>query len=448
MSRTLSPLQEAINLRLSHLERISETRLRDYLATYFRGLDVSDDAWCKEFALALELLVLYGHVRIEEHPRKGRVLIDTRRAVPQAKPSLLDTHRDEQTSEISKTGPWPIAACAATVVLAAGCTLLPLSESSLQPKQVAQLPVYGDGSSFPSRIEQFFNGRSMVYRYCQDDECPSPTPKVAAASQHVDSPRYEPAASQRQAAVRGAAQGVAAIGTAKIAQASMPMVKPTATLVAAVSEGIERVGTSTVGSAASQRHAAAQGAAQGVAAIGTEKMAQVSMPIAKPTATLVAAALGGIKGAGASAVGATAPNMLATLTNKETPTAGMALRSDGEFTSYKGMVGFQQGSMVLDGLSRQKVAELAPAARDAERVRLRGKVATTQLSEEMKKLAVGRAFAVKIEFVKHNVGKDKIRIMSPQQPSGDNATGSVRGVDVMLDMPEKKVLSGMVKDGA
>ena len=51
------------------------------------------------------------------------------------------------------------------------------------------------------------------------------------------------------------------------------------------------------------------------------------------------------------------------------------------------MVGFQQGSMVLDGLSRQKVAELAPQARDAERVRLRGRVATTQLSEDMKKLA-------------------------------------------------------------
>ncbi|HNE26666.1 MAG TPA: hypothetical protein PLH12_05960, partial [Pseudomonadales bacterium] len=71
------------------------------------------------------------------------------------------------------------------------------------------------------------------------------------------------------------------------------------------------------------------------------------------------------------------------------------LLTDSDFTSYKGMVGFQQGSMVLDGLSRQKVAELAPQARDAERVRLRGRVATTQLSEDMKKLAVGRAYAVK-----------------------------------------------------
>ena len=117
---------------------------------------------------------------------------------------------------------------------------------------------------------------------------------------------------------------------------------------------------------------------------------------------------------------------------KETPTAGLDLRTDSEFTSYKGMVGFQQGSMVLDGLSRQKVAELAPQARDAERVRLRGRVATTQLSEDMKKLAVGRAYAVKVEFVKHDVDKAKIRILSPQQSSGENATGSVRGVDVMM----------------
>ncbi|PKP72782.1 MAG: hypothetical protein CVT84_16940 [Alphaproteobacteria bacterium HGW-Alphaproteobacteria-6] len=100
------------------------------------------------------------------------------------------------------------------------------------------------------------------------------------------------------------------------------------------------------------------------------------------------------------------------------------------------------------GLSRQKVAELAPQAREAERVRLRGRVATAQLSEEMKKLAVGRAYAVKVEFVKHEVDKSKIRILSPQQSSGENATGSVRGVDVMIDMPERKTLSGTVKDGA
>lgn len=55
---------------------------------------------------------------------------------------------------------------------------------------------------------------------------------------------------------------------------------------------------------------------------------------------------------------------------------------------------------------------------------------------------------MKVEFGKHDVDKAKIRILNPQQANAENATGTVRGVDVMLDMPEKKSLSGMVKEGA
>lgn len=387
MSRILSPLQEAILLRVSHLERLQESRVRDYLGTYFRGLEESDKAWCEEFSLALELLVLYGHIRIQEDPRKGRILS---LALAAATPSVTDTPVIE-----AATPRWPAVSVAAMAVLAAaGCTLLPSSQPTA--KAVAPLPVYSDGTGFPSRIEQFFNGRNMVYRYCQDDECPLPTPKVASAAQRFDAPRYETTADAHNAVAIGVAGASIAAAAARIGPLTEPQAKMNA----------------------------------------------------KPTATLVAAASSGaVQSIGAS-VGATAPNMLATLSQKETPTAGLALRTDGEFTSYKGMVGFQQGSMVLDGLSRQKVAELAPQAREAERVRLRGRVATAQLSEEMKKLAVGRAYAVKVEFVKHEVDKSKIRILSPQQSSGENATGSVRGVDVMIDMPERKTLSGTVKDGA
>lgn len=416
MSRTLTPLQEAIVTRVTHLERMPEDRLRDYLASYFRGLDESDEAWCKEFALALELLVLYGHIRVEDHPRKGRLLIDARRNQP-AQPS--ESVADAQPAN-PKSSPWPIAVCAASAVMAAGCSLLPGVQPETQPARVAQLPVYGDGTGFPSRIEQFFNGRSLVYRYCQDDECPSPTPKVAAAApQRVETPRYEAVATVRQATAQGAAAGVATAATDKLVRTA---VKPSAVLVATASGA-----TMTA---------------------GAESLTRAATPAVKPAAVIVAAASGASTGAAGKAVGAAAPTMLATLTNKETPPAGIALRTDSDFTSYKGMVGFQQGSMVLDGLSRQKVAELAPQARDAERVRLRGRVATTQLSEDMKKLAVGRAYAVKVEFVKHDVDKAKIRILSPQQSSGENATGSVRGVDVMIDMPEKKSLSGTVKEGA
>jgi len=387
MSRILSPLQEAILLRVSHLERLQESRVRDYLGTYFRGLEESDKAWCEEFSLALELLVLYGHIRIQEDPRKGRILS---LALAAATPSVTDTPVIE-----AATPRWPAVSVAAMAVLAAaGCTLLPSSQPTA--KAVAPLPVYSDGTGFPSRIEQFFNGRNMVYRYCQDDECPLPTPKVASAAQRFDAPRYETTADAHNAVAIGVAGASIAAAAARIGPLTEPQAKMNA----------------------------------------------------KPTATLVAAASSGaVQSIGAS-VGATAPNMLATLSQKETPTAGLALRTDGEFTSYKGMVGFQQGSMVLDGLSRQKVAELAPMARDAERVRLRGRVASSQLTEDMKKLAVGRAYAVKVEFGKHDVDKAKIRILNPQQANAENATGTVRGVDVMLDMPEKKSLSGMVKEGA
>jgi hypothetical protein len=71
--------------------------------------------------------------------------------------------------------------------------------------------------------------------------------------------------------------------------------------------------------------------------------------------------------------------------------------------------------MMLDGLSRQKVAELAQEAQEAERVRLRGRAGAVILTEELKKLAVGRAYAVKMEFVKHDVAKDKIRILNPRE---------------------------------
>ena len=386
MSRTLSPLQEAIILRVSHLERLQESRLRDYLGTYFRGLEESDDVWCEEFSLALELLILYGHIQIEEDPRKGRILSLALTAVT---PSVTDTAFIEAAASR-----WPAVSVAAMAVLAAGCTLLPSSQPTA--KAVAPLPIYSDGTGFPSRIEQFFNGRNMVYRYCQDDECPLPTTKVASAAQRFDTPHYEPAGDGRNAVAIGVAGANVAAAAARLVHL-------------------------------------------------TELQAKTNVKLA---ATLVAAASSGAIRSIGAAVGATAPNMLATLSQKETPTAGLALRTDGEFTSYKGMVSFQQGSMVLDGLSRQKVAELAPMARDAERVRLRGRVASTQLSEDMKKLAVGRAYAVKVEFGKHDVDKAKIRILNPQQATAESATGTVRGVDVMLDMPQKKSLSGMVKEGA
>lgn len=365
MNRPLSPLQIAILGRVQHLDRVPEGQLRSYLVKSIHLEFGGQDQWEKEFLLAVDLLCLYGALRFENHPRKGRVFIS---AKPSGNPTTSAGALREGNSILERLRTHATVPLMASVLLGAGCTLIPSNDPPQPP------PRYNpDGWMAPSRIEQFFNRGKMVYRYCHDDECPSPTPKVTATSQRrIEPPRYDAVATTHQATPLGTTGGVVAAETEKMAKDAAPAVKP---------------------------------------------------------------------------VAAASPTMLATLTNKETPPVGITLRTDGDFTSYKGMVGFQQGSMVLDGLNRQKVSEMASQAREAERVRLRGRVATNQLSEEMKKLAVGRAYAVKVEFVKHDVDKAKIRILSPQQSSGQNATGTVRGVDVMLDMPERRFLSGTVKEG-
>jgi len=365
MNRPLSPLQIAILGRVQRLDRVPEEQLRSYLSKSIHLEFGGPDEREKEFHLAVDLLCLYGAVRIEDHPRKGRVFVSAKPPCSEATSVSILREAISIFEQFRTRAAGPIMASA---ILGAGCTLIP---SNTPPQPTPHY--YPDGWMAPSRIEQFFNRGKMVYRYCHDDECPSPTPKVTTTAQRrIETPRYDAVATTRQAITQGTTAGLVAAETEKLATNAQPAVKPSAA----------------------------------------------------------------------------APTMLATLTNKETPPVGITLRTDGDFTSYKGMVGFQQGSMVLDGLNRQKVAEMAPQARDAERVRLRGRVATSQLSEEMKKLAVGRAYAVKVEFVKHDVDKSKIRILSPQQSSGDNATGTVRGVDVMLDMPERKSLSGTIKEGA
>lgn len=384
MNRPLSPLQIAILGRVQHLDRVPEGQLRSYLVKSIHLEFGGQDQWEKEFLLAVDLLCLYGALRFENHPRKGRVFIS---AKPFGNPTASAVGLREGNSILERLRTHATVPLMASVLLGAGCTLIPSNDPPQPP------PRYNpDGWMAPSRIEQFFNRGKMVYRYCHDDECPSPTPKVTATAQRrIEPPRYDAMATTRQATPLG-----------------------------------------TTG---------------GVLAAEAEKMAKDAAPAVKPAAAIVAVATGASMTAAGKAVAAASPAMLATLTNKESQSVGITLRTDGDFTSYKGMVGFQQGSMVLDGLNRQKVSEMASQAREAERVRLRGRVATTQLSEEMKKLAVGRAYAVKVEFVKHDVDKAKIRILSPQQSSGENATGTVRGVDVMLDMPERKLLSGTVKEG-
>ena len=78
MNRPLSPLQIAILGRVQRLDRVPEEQLRSYLAESIHLEFGGQDQWEKEFHLAVDLLCLYGAMRVEDHPREGRVFVSTK----------------------------------------------------------------------------------------------------------------------------------------------------------------------------------------------------------------------------------------------------------------------------------------------------------------------------------------------------------------------------------
>lgn len=378
MNRPLSPLQIAILGRVQRLDRVPEEQLRSYLAKSIHLEFGGQDEWEKEFQLAVDLLCLYGALRVEQHPRKGRVFIS---ASPPGNPTTSVSALREAISIFERLRAHAAVPVMASALLGAGCTLIPSNESP-QPA-----PRYNpDGWMAPSRIEQFFNRGKMVYRYCVDDECPSPTPKIPAVAQAPKTIEVDPVPTPEH---------------------------PVPVLVKR-----------------------ADGKAPVMLRYGQAAPSQQGLP--ELAATVI------------SPAPAATPIVKRPILVAAGPEARLKL--DSEFDSYKGVVSFASGSMMLDGLSRQKVAELAPKAQEAERVRLRGRAGAVTLTEELKKLAVGRAYAVKMEFVKHDVAKDKIRILNPRENDlldGDAPRASInRSVDVTFDMPNTKSPSAKDKEGA
>lgn len=378
MNRPLSPLQIAILGRVQRLDRVPEEQLRSYLAESIHLEFGGQDQWEKEFHLAVDLLCLYGAMRVEDLPREGRVFVSTK---PPGSPTNPANALREAISIFERLRAHAAVPVMASALLGAGCTLIPSNE----PSQPA--PRYNpDGWMAPSRIEQFFNRGKMVYRYCVDDECPSPTPKIPAIAQAPRTIEVDPVPSPEH---------------------------PVPVLVKRAE------GKSPVMLRYGQATSSAQGLPE-LAATVISPAPEAALPAKRPI--LVAAG----------------------------PEARLKL--DAEFDSYKGVVSFASGSMMLDGLSRQKVAELAPKAQEAERVRLRGRAGAVNLTEELKKLAVGRAYAVKMEFVKHDVAKDKIRILNPRENDlldGGAPRASInRSVDVTFDMPNTQSPSAKDKEGA
>lgn len=89
------------------------------------------------------------------------------------------------------------------------------------------------------------------------------------------------------------------------------------------------------------------------------------------------------------------------------------LKMDPQFDSMTALAQFASGVETLGPQSRQKIADLAPAARQAARIELKGHAGRLLLTEELRKLAVGRSVAVRNELVKYGVQKEKIRIKPP-----------------------------------
>lgn len=71
--KPLSPLQNAIRIRVERLRRVEESALRRFLAQcVYLDAAATDD---QEIAMSIDLLALYGALEIEQHPRRGRVLV-------------------------------------------------------------------------------------------------------------------------------------------------------------------------------------------------------------------------------------------------------------------------------------------------------------------------------------------------------------------------------------
>lgn len=406
--RPLTPLQQAITFRLNGFGTLDAARLRDSLASQYRRLGQTELDWHGDFSLACDLLALYGMLRSDTDTAGARRLVSRQpRPLPAAPAALPALPRR------SPRLTWPLTTATAGTLVAAGCSLLPIGSNA-----PGHIPTYADGSTPPSRIEQFYAGNNMVYRYCHGDECPAPTPKRPAIGgfAYANHGAARPAPLHQAAPAPGAA--VAPSATPSTTDNSRH-----AAIAAALAKLKDPAGAPTTAPAASTESAvglpsAARKAAQPERAAAPVQLAMADT--ASPATNTI------VKQAVASAPSAT-------------DTTGR-LKSDPEFTSYKGIAEFANGSQVLDGLNKQKIAELAPQARAAAQVRLRGRVARETLDEDMKKLAVGRAYAVKMEFARHDVPKDKIRILNPKAELVDaaNPKASVnRSVDIFIDMPQQ-----------
>ena len=128
------------------------------------------------------------------------------------------------------------------------------------------------------------------------------------------------------------------------------------------------------------------------------------------------------------------------------PTAGGAapMKMDTTFASVRRIVPFTFGASALTAEGRKLIDELAPAARLAQRVIVRGRTDGTGDPTLNEKLALNRAISVRNQFMALNVEPAKIRaVYCTTCFAADNVTETGRSanrrVEVELVMPAGKV---------
>lgn len=111
-------------------------------------------------------------------------------------------------------------------------------------------------------------------------------------------------------------------------------------------------------------------------------------------------------------------------------------------TNVAELISFGNNSDVLDAAALTQLQPLAHAARLADGVRLRGRVGYAVLTDAQRRLAVGRAIAVRRALVELGVERSKIKILIPRDhdfvDAADPAAPVNRSVSVALTLSAEK----------
>jgi outer membrane protein OmpA-like peptidoglycan-associated protein len=423
--RPVTPAQaQALSVLASH----GQMPLRAFIEALTRAGEDFQTA-----AMSVELLTLYG--LIEPHtahdPDQSSLSATPRlrhwfghplpaaTITPSAAPLTPSSHRLRPM----------LAGIIAASSLAAGCSHFDL----FGPAAATPAPVVAAAAAAQPTT---FYQNNMVYRFCQGQECWEPTPKVPAQAPltrprttTVDMPGAPVPPTPGVAPDLGNIAPVMVVARAPEMD-QQGMVAEILRLREALSRLEAKMAHSPAGAPVASRVPAptAKGVVPTVATpsvvtpephnAATTDSTEPAKPVAKVIATPVART----------------PVPVATVAAADTT----MLKLDSEFTTFKAMVQFADGSQVLDGLSRQKVIDLAPQAQQAEAVRVRGYAAVAELDENTRKLALGRAVAVKHVLVEHEVPAGKVKILHPHNrlidPSNPNSMAN-RAVAIDVVMP-------------